>query len=80
MNIKQLLISSKDMLFSILLFHHENNEIVNSFPFYFLSKESYSCGPMDCSLQGSSVHGILQTRILVWVAMPSSRGSSQPND
>ena len=29
---------------------------------------------------GSSVHGILQTRILEWVAMPSSRGSSQPRD
>ena len=34
--------------------------------------------PMDCSLRGSSVHGILQARILEWVAMPSSRGSSQP--
>jgi len=28
---------------------------------------------MDCSLQGSSVHGILQARILEWVAMPFSR-------
>jgi len=36
--------------------------------------------PMDCSLPGSSVHGILQARILQWVAMPSSRGSSQPRD
>ena len=34
------------------------------------------CGPMDCSLPGSSVRGILQARILEWVAMPSSRGSS----
>ena len=32
------------------------------------------CNPMDCSPPGSSVHGILQTRILEWVAMPSSRG------
>ena len=31
------------------------------------------CDPMDCSLPGSSVHGILQARILEWVAMPSSR-------
>ena len=31
-------------------------------------------------LPGSSVYGILQTRILEWVAMPSSRGSSQPRD
>ena len=36
------------------------------------------CNPVDCSLPGSSVHGILQVRILEWVAMPSSRGSSQP--
>ena len=32
--------------------------------------------PMDCSLPGSSVHEILQSRILEWVALPSSRGSS----
>ena len=38
------------------------------------------CDPMDCSLPGSSVHGILQARILEWVAMPSSKGSSQPRD
>ena len=36
--------------------------------------------PMDCSLSGSSVHGILQARILEWVAVPSSRGSSLPRD
>ena len=42
-----------------------------------------SCPPlckMDCSPPGSSVHGILQARILEWIAMPSSRGSSQPRD
>ena len=38
------------------------------------------CNPTDCSTPGSSVHGILQARILEWVAMPSSRGSSQPRD
>ena len=38
------------------------------------------CDAMDCSLPGSSVHRILQARILEWVAMPSSRGSSQPRD
>ena len=38
------------------------------------------CDPMDCSLPGSCVHGILQARILEWVAMPSSRGSSLPKD
>ena len=35
---------------------------------------------MDCSLPDSSVHGILQARILEWVAMPFSRESSQPGD
>ena len=38
------------------------------------------CDPMVCSLPGSWVHGILQARILEWVAMPSSGGSSQPRD
>ena len=38
------------------------------------------CDPMDCSPPGLSVYGILQTGILEWVAMPSSRGSSQPRD
>ena len=38
------------------------------------------CNPMDQSLPGSSVHGILQAGILEWVAMPSSRGSPQPRD
>ena len=36
------------------------------------------CDPMDCGLPDSSVHGILQTRILEGVAIPFSRGSSQP--
>ena len=36
--------------------------------------------PMDCSPPGSSVHGILQARILEWVAVSSSRGSSRPRD
>ena len=39
-----------------------------------------SCDPVDCSLPGSSVHGILQARILEWVAISFSRGSSQPRD
>ena len=38
------------------------------------------CNPMDCSLPGSSVHGILQARILEWVAVSSCRRSSQPRD
>ena len=34
------------------------------------------CNPMDCSLPGSSVHGIFQARVLEWVAISFSRGSS----
>ena len=36
------------------------------------------CDPVHCSPPGSSVLGILQERVVEWVAMPSSRGSSQP--
>ena len=36
------------------------------------------CNPRDCSPPGSSVHGVLQPRILDWVAIPSSGGSSYP--
>ena len=35
---------------------------------------------MDCSLRGSSVHGILQAKMLEWIAIPFSRESSQPRD
>ena len=44
---------------------------------HMLSLQSCStlCNPMDCSPPDSSAHGILQARILEWVAMPSSRGS-----
>ena len=38
------------------------------------------CDPIDCSLPGSSIHGISQARILEWVAIPLSRVSSQPRD
>ena len=38
------------------------------------------CDPMNCSLPGSSVHGIFQTRVLEWVAISFSRRSSQPRD
>ena len=38
------------------------------------------CDPMECSIPDSSVHGILQARILEWVAMTSSRGSSRSKD
>ena len=38
------------------------------------------CDPMDCSLSGSSVHGIFQARILEWGAISFSRGPSRPRD
>ena len=38
------------------------------------------CDPTDCSLPGSSVHGIFQARVLEWVAIFFSRASSQPRD
>ena len=38
------------------------------------------CDPMDCSLPGSSVHGIFQAVVLEWIAISFSRGSSQPRD
>ena len=38
------------------------------------------CNPMDCSPPGSSVHGILQARILEWVDISFSRGFSQQRD
>ena len=41
---------------------------------------SNSLCPLDCSLPGSSVHGVLQARTLEWVAIPFSRGPSWPRD
>ena len=38
------------------------------------------CNPTDCSPPGFSAHGILQARILEWIAIPFSRGTSQPRD
>ena len=51
-----------------------------SFVLSYFSSVQLFCNPMDCSPPGSSVHEVLQARILEWVAMPSSRGSSQPRD
>ena len=49
--------------------------------FHFLVPQSSTlCDPMDCSLPGSSVHGILQARVLEWVAILFSRGSCRLKD
>ena len=51
------------------IYEHESSSVMSG-----------SLQPMDCSLPGSSVHGILQARILEWVAICFSRRSSQPRD
>ena len=38
------------------------------------------CDPRDCSLSGSSIHGIFQARVLEWIAIAFSRESSRPRD
>ena len=38
------------------------------------------CEPLDCSLPGSTIHGIFQARVLAWAAISFSRGSSWPRD
>ena len=54
----------------------------NSLPVLCLVAQSCStlCDPMDCSLSGSNDHGIFQTRILEWIAIPFSRRSSWSRD
>ena len=47
---------------------------------HWVQSVQFFCNPMDCSPPGSPVHGILQARILEWVAISSSRGSSWPRD
>ena len=49
-------------------------------PARLLSRVQLFMAPMNCSPPASSVLGILQARILEWVAIPSARGSSQPRD
>ena len=56
-------------------------EVVYKYALGMRAKSLQQClTPYDCSPPGSSVHGILQARILEWSAMPSSRGSSWPRD
>ena len=53
---------------------------VNSVKVKKLVRRVRLCNPTDCSPAGSSVHGILQARILEWTAIPFSRGYSRPRD
>ena len=62
--------------------YHPHIRTLFSYWWWWFSRQvvSDSCDPMDCSLSGSSVHGILQTRMLEWVAISFSRGSSWPRN
>ena len=82
----QVLINSDKTNARISVWQNEpyNSEIGHSF---WITKESdvahlclTLCDPMDCSLPGSSVHGIFQARLLEWIAISFSRGSSWPRD
>ena len=64
-------------MFTLLLLSHNLNACVHAKS---LQSCLSLCDPMDCSWPGSSVHGILQARILEWVAVPSSRESYQLRD
>ena len=61
---------------------NKSHEKMINIPHYQRSEVAQSCltlcDPMDCSLQGSSVHGTFQARVLEWVAISFSRGSSHP--
>ena len=60
------------MSISLLYISESESEVAQSCPTL--------CDPMDCSLPGFSVHGILQARVLEWFTISFSRGSSQPRD
>ena len=73
-NVEQ--ISIKQLVFSILSLAFK----IQLFKIFVYVHAQSLCNPMDCSSPSSSVSGILQVRILQWVAVPSSRGSSRPRD
>ena len=60
--------------------NRRNRTSDESFVVQVLNHVPLFCNPMDCSLPGFSVHGILQARKLEWVAISFSRGSSLPRD
>ena len=73
---------SKPCCYSLQLFYVRNQlrELLLYLCVHAQLLQSYPtlCNPVDCSPSGSSLHGILQARILERVAMPSSTRSSQP--
>ena len=65
--------------------HHFADKVLYSQSYGFSSSEVVQscpilCDHMDCSLPGSSVHGIFLAIVLEWIAIAFSRGSSQPRD
>ena len=56
------------------------NENTIQLMYWFFALKDPLCDPMYCSLPGSSIHGIFQARILEWVAISFSRGSSHPRN
>ena len=72
LNMKLSRLHWKTIWIAIFIIYHSESESVS----YLLCLTL--CATMDCSLPGSSAHGILQARILEWVALPFSRGSSWP--
>ena len=62
----------EEVVFELYVQKWKESEIAQSCPTL--------CDPMDCSLSGSSVHGIFQARVLEWIAISLSRGSSQPRN
>ena len=69
---------------SYLSYEHKMEQYINKLLYYFQTLDFRSCltlcYSMDCSPPDSSVHGILQVRILEWVAIPFSRRSSWTRD
>ena len=65
-----------------ILYHlsHQGSQYLTESETLSRSVVSESLRPMDLSLLGSSVHGILQAKIQKWIDIPFSRGSSQPRD
>ena len=72
-----LTLKNKGMLSSTIL---SNSSLSSAVCAKSLQSSPALCDPMDCSLPGSSICGILQAAILEWVTMPSTRESFQPRD
>ena len=64
----------------VLKLYHQTCMLKPSACMLLLQSSLTLCDPMDCSLSSSSVHGLLQARILEWIAMPFSRVSSWHKD